>query len=202
MGRLKCFSDHQATMDGVREIKEFLGSSTIHGLSHIAANRGLARLFWLGVVIWGFTGAGLLIQQSFSSWAVSPISTTIETLPISELEFPNVTVCPPRKSFTNLNPDIVRSEKISLSEGQRQALSEQVPGVVLASNMERKWRDYTEYEETNRYRNQYHGISTIQLPIVLGSGSLTRLKYKGKKYIFNLYTDFSIELKKIIIFNS
>ena len=79
----------------------------------------------------------------------------IETLSISELEFPNVTVCPPRNSFTNLNPDIVRSRKISLSAGQRQALSEQVSQVVFTSNMERKFATYTECQEEDRYRNQY-----------------------------------------------
>ena len=178
-------------MTGVQDVEEFLGSSTIHGLSHIAANRGLARLFWLGVVIWGFTGAGLLIQQSFSSWAVSPISTTIETLPISELEFPNVTVCPPRKSFTNLNPDIVRSGKISLNEGQRQALSEQVSEVVFASNMKSKLENYNGFEEKDRYRNHYHGLSKINLPTVSGSGELSKFRYKGKK---EMNIDFHIKI--------
>ena len=43
-----CFSEQQATrMDGVKDVKEFLESSTIHGLSYIAANRRLVRLFWI-----------------------------------------------------------------------------------------------------------------------------------------------------------
>ena len=62
--------------------KEFLESSTIHGLSYIAGNRVLVRLLWVCVVITGFTGAVVLILQSFASWADSPITTTIETLPI------------------------------------------------------------------------------------------------------------------------
>ena len=164
-------------------IKDFLESSTIHGLSHISTTRRLLRLFWMFVVLTGFTVAGFLIQQSFSGWAVSPISTTIETLPISELEFPNVTVCPPRKSFTNLNPDIVRSGKISLNEGQRQALSEQVSEVVFASNMKSKLENYNGFEEKDRYRNHYHGLSKINLPTVSGSGEFTRFRYKGKKEI-------------------
>ena len=103
----------------------------------------------------------------------------IKTRPISELEFPNVTVCPPRNSFSNLNPDIVRSREISLSEGQRQALFQQVRQQVFASSMESKWRYYTEYEEKDRYRNQYQGISKIQLPAVAGGGGSIGLKYTG-----------------------
>ena len=87
-------------MEGV---KEFLESSTIHGLVYISTTRRLARLLWLCVVISGFTGAVVIIYQSFSSWAVSPVSTTIETLPITELDFPSVTVCPPRED-SNISP--------------------------------------------------------------------------------------------------
>ena len=41
----------------------FLESSTIHGLSYIAAGRKYVRLFWILVVIGGFTGAGGTISQ-------------------------------------------------------------------------------------------------------------------------------------------
>ena len=167
----------------VNDVKEFLESSTIHGLSHIAANRRLVRLLWICVVIAGFTGAAVLINQSFSSWADSPITTTIETLPISELEFPNVTVCPPRNSFTNLNLDIVRSSEISLSEEQRRALSEQVSEVVLTSNMEKKWKDYSECKEKDRYRNQYQGLSKIKLPATRHRGGYLSFTYRGEKEI-------------------
>ena len=165
-------------MEGLRE---FLQSSTIHGLAYIGSDRTQVRIFWLGVVIAGFTGSFILINQSFSSWAESPITTTIDTLPIYELEFPNVTVCPPRNSFTNLNLDIVRSSKLSLSEGQRQALSEQVSEVVFASHMERKLTTYTECEEEDRYRNQYQGLSKIQLPATRHRGGYLSFTYRGER---------------------
>ena len=95
-------------MDGV---KEFLESSTIHGLVYIATNRRVARLLWICVVIAGFTAAGVLIQQSFSSWEESPVSTTIETRSISDLEFPGVMVCPNKNSFPTLNPDLTLADK-------------------------------------------------------------------------------------------
>ena len=118
-------------MDGVKDMKEFLESSTIHGLSYIAANRRLVRLFWIWVVITGFTGAAVMIQQSFSSWADSPISTTIETRPITEIDFPNVTVCPPRNSFTSLIPDLVSSRKMMFDDQKRLELSNSVRDAVF-----------------------------------------------------------------------
>ena len=66
-------------------VTSFLESSTIHGLSYIATDRKYVRLFWTLVVMVGFTGAGILIYQSFQSWADSPVKTTIETLPITEI---------------------------------------------------------------------------------------------------------------------
>ena len=98
-------------MIDVKGMQEFLGSSTIHGLIYIAGNRGLVRVFWICVVIAGFTGSFILIHQSYTGWAVSPISTTIEALPISNIDFPNVTVCPSKNSFTSFVPDLVRSRK-------------------------------------------------------------------------------------------
>ena len=69
-------------------ITDFLENSTIHGLLHISRTRRLVRLIWVGIVTAGFSGAAILIQQSFSSWADSPVSTTIKTLPITEIDFP------------------------------------------------------------------------------------------------------------------
>ena len=97
--------------------RDFLENSTIHGLFYISKTRGLVRLLWVGIVLAGFSLASILIQQSNSSWASSPITTTIETLPITDIDFPNVTVCPPRNSFTSLNPDLVISRNITFDKG-------------------------------------------------------------------------------------
>ena len=145
-------------------VMEFLDTSTIHGLSYIAANKGLVRLFWISVVIAGFTGAFILIQQSFSSWADSPISTTIETRPITEIDFPNVTVCPPRNSFTSLNPDIVWSRNITFDEEQRKELSDYVPYAAYDVTYKANNREYEEYDEGKiKYSHWYKGISKLEL---------------------------------------
>ena len=80
---------HTIKMDSMQN---FLETSTVHGLTHISAARKYARLFWIIVVIAGFIGAGVLIYQSFEDWIDNPITTTIETLPMTEITFPKVTV--------------------------------------------------------------------------------------------------------------
>ena len=88
-------------------IKTFLESSTIHGLAYITSMRKLTSIFWILVVIAGFTGAGVLIYQAFQDWADSPVKTTIETEPIAKMTFPTMTVCPPKDTYTDLNYDLM-----------------------------------------------------------------------------------------------
>ena len=71
-------------------IKLFLETSTIHGLSHIATNRSLTKILWIFIVTTGFLLASSLIITAFQSWAKAPISTTIETVSINQIKFPKV----------------------------------------------------------------------------------------------------------------
>ena len=104
-------------------LKEFLQSSTIHGLAYIADSPSkLSKCFWLSVVIFGFSTAFNLIHDSYDDWQASPIATSISTHPISELEFPTITVCPPENSNTALNYDLMRARNITLTDKDRQAL--------------------------------------------------------------------------------
>ena len=73
-------------------IAEFFEASTIHGLSYIASSKSIVKLLWFTIVVTCFTFAGILIHQSFQSWEESPIKTTVQTLPITEISFPKVTV--------------------------------------------------------------------------------------------------------------
>ena len=103
-------------------LTRFLESSTIHGLTYIATGRKYVRLFWILVVIAGFTGAGILIHTSFQSWADSPVKTTIETLPITDITFPKVTVCPPKNTYTDLNYDLMMATNKTLDNSTRNDL--------------------------------------------------------------------------------
>ena len=94
----------------MEELENYLESATVHGLAYIGQTRKLIKVFWILIVLAGFIGAGFLINQSFANWQESPIKTYVETLPISEITFPKVTVCPPKNIFTNLNYELVMAE--------------------------------------------------------------------------------------------
>ena len=82
----------------------------------------LEKCVWFTVVISGFVIAGLLIGKSYNEWQKSPFSTTITTHPIEKLDFPTVTVCPPRGSNTALNHDLMEADNESLTENDRKYL--------------------------------------------------------------------------------
>ena len=62
-------TEHYSVMTSIRN---FLEASTIHGLNYISTTKKLEKVFWIIVVIAGFTGAGVLIYTSFQTWADSP----------------------------------------------------------------------------------------------------------------------------------
>ena len=148
-------------MDGIRE---FLESSTIHGLTYISTSkRVLIKCLWIVIVITGFVVAGHLIFDSFLDWEESPVGTSEETLSISEVTFPKVTVCPPKGSHTALNLDLQRYENDTLSFNE--TLREEMKTLAEKLVEEREsWEimvDNKEFLETQKFRNWYEGISTV-----------------------------------------
>ena len=95
------------------------------------------------------------------SWSKNQISTTLETLPISEVRFPKVTVCPPRNSFTNLNYDLLMAAgtKVNNSEVLLKSLEEK----ILDSEFRQAWKLL--FEEKEKYRNWYQGYSSEDNPL-------------------------------------
>ena len=96
-------------------IREFLESSTIHGLVHIStAKSGASRAAWVAIVVACFAVAMYMITSSYQEWQESPVSTTITTLPITELDFPHSNSLP-SKGFQH-------SSQPSAEEGQGRQL--------------------------------------------------------------------------------
>ena len=103
--------------------REFLENSTIHGLVHIStAKSKAARAAWVAIVVACFATAIYMITGSYKEWQESPVSTTITTHPITELEFPPVTVCPSRGSNTILNHLLEKVKSANFSEKEKQEL--------------------------------------------------------------------------------
>ena len=148
----------------MENVMEFLDASTIHGLSWISSTRSWSRLFWILIVFGGFSVAGYLIHTSFYNWEQSPISTTIETLPISKMTFPNVTVCPPKNSFLNLNYDIKQSENINFDKNTRKELFEFALDVIQDESYKEIITNMSKVEDPHRYYKWYHGYTDITYP--------------------------------------
>ena len=149
-------------MEGV---KTFLESSSIGGLNHIATSKKFAKLFWIFAVVAGFTGAAFLIQLSFQSWSLSPVKTTVETLPISRITLPKVTVCPPKNTFTDLNYDLERADEMGLDDDQRNQLFGMALGLLETKHFENNWAFWNKVQEKNRFFNWYHGLTVIASPL-------------------------------------
>ena len=104
-------------------LTSFLESSTIHGLVYISTAKGkAARCAWAAVVLVCFSIAIGMITSSYKEWQESPVSTTITTLPITELEFPTVTVCPPRRSNTAVNHVLQKVNDVNYTDEERSVL--------------------------------------------------------------------------------
>ena len=83
-----------------------------------------AKVLWFSIVCLGFITAGILIAKSYKEWQENPITTTITTHPIDDLDFPVVTVCPPKGSNTALYHDLVKAGNGTLSDPDKAALKE------------------------------------------------------------------------------
>ena len=148
----------------MENLNTFLESSTIHGLSYIATGRKYVRLFWILVVIGGFTGAGVIIYQSFQSWADSPVKTTIETLPITEITFPKVTVCPPKNTNTDLNYDLMMTENMTLDNDTRNELRDFAVEMLWDLSFNETMANLDKIKDKDRYLNWFKGFTEINLP--------------------------------------
>ena len=143
---------------------EFIEVSTIHGLNFIASSKRCVRFVWILVVIGGFTGAGYLIQESFYNWNQRPISTSIETLPISDIIFPNISVCPINNFYTNINYDIMYADKIEINTNKRMELLNYAYSVVQNETFHEILRNLSKVYEKERYYNWYYGYTRIDFP--------------------------------------
>ena len=145
-------------------LKNYLESSTIHGLTYISTTSKYVRVFWIMFIIAGFTAAGAIIYQSFETWADTPISTTTETRSIREITFPKVTVCPPKGTYTSLNFDLKNVEnRTDLERENSIELKEYAFKQLYDEMFRRVMKNLTKLEENNRYFNWYHGLTKIEL---------------------------------------
>ena len=143
-------------------LREFLESSTIHGLEHIstAKSRG-ARAAWVAIVVACFATAIYMITNSYKEWQESPVSTTITTHPITELDFPSVTVCPPRRSNTALNHLLKKVKDVNFTDEERRKLLNISKEVFIEIPSKKYAREVRELLTTENMRSIANGQTDI-----------------------------------------
>ena len=157
----------------MEHVRTFLQTSSIHGLIHIPRSRKFKQLIWVVTVFVGFSSAFILISTSFESWRKSPVRTVTETVPISEIRLPKVTVCPPKNTFTDLNYDLSRAEDIQLTDAKRHELTQ----FAIENAEENSYMDALNHlQEENRFYNWYHGYSSVEPPREISSSFIMIVK--------------------------
>ena len=160
--------------------REFLESSTIHGLSYISSSQvrnghffiiilhlyqtKWGKIAWSFIVCLCFFSAGYLIHSSYSAWQESPVSTSITTHPIADLDFPIVTVCPPKGSNTALNYDLMQADNNSLTEEDREAMKKAVNDIFLEPSHQMFVNQMEATGNTENLRTIYEGFQTFPKP--------------------------------------
>ena len=183
-------------------LKDYFDVSSIHGFGHVNGQKAFGKIFWLLVVTSGFVFAGVLVGQSFESWRSNPISTVIETKPILESKFPDVVVCPPENTFTNLNLDLMNADNIELDEKFRESLVNLTTEMILDEEFFSAYADQNDVFEGNKYKNWYTGFTLaslshsklVQVSTSSESGSFTSPFY-GKPFKadkFQIEADYEI----------
>ena len=144
----------------MRSIKEFLDSSSIHGLAYVSSSGRVAlKFFWASVTLSGMSMAVFLINQAFISWRESPITSSIETMPISKAPFPKITVCPPKGSNTGLNHGLNLAENATLNSSAKNDLLNLVDNYFYDIYIKEEGALY----QTEKYRNWYTGYTQVHL---------------------------------------
>ena len=143
-----------------------------------------------------FLAAGYLIHGSYADWQKSPIATTITTRPIADLDFPTVTVCPPKGSHTALNYDLMKADNNSLTEEHRKNLTMSSENFLESSHNLFIKTMLATVNPANR-RHMYDGFQSIPKPFKRNGfkivtwnnfGKLSTPKY-GEDYDKRYYKD-------------
>ena len=78
--------------------KEYASVTTAHGFAYIGNDDypGGDRILWIIIVLMAFGFTVFQMTTLYSDWQDNPVITTLDTvaLPIEEIEFPAVTICP------------------------------------------------------------------------------------------------------------
>ena len=139
-------------------LSDYLNSATIHGLVYIASGKNnWTRTAWTVAISSSVLMAGFIIADSFKSWTASPTVTSVETFPISEVKFPEVTICPPHGANTALNYDLRAARNVTLDKATRSELIETVKRLAHETYIDHHIAEIRTFLKTEDVRKIYEG---------------------------------------------
>ena len=109
----------------------------------------------------GFLGAGLLIGKSYIEWQKSPVATSISTLSISDLKFPDVTVCPPKGSNTALNYDLMKADSNLMSEPEKEKLLNETFSIFVKTRFQEHLKKLMSQVNPEKIKNLFEGFQSF-----------------------------------------
>ena len=113
----------------------------------------------------------MLINDSYSDWQESPIATSITVLPLDGLDFPKVTVCPPKGSHTALNHDLVKADNQSLNEEKREVLKEFAFDIIMKPAQTDYVAALVATANAENLDKVFQGFQSFPRPNIVGFGS-------------------------------
>ena len=79
----------------MRHLDGYFETSSIHGLAYLAGRQAWpARLVWLCLTAAAAAGCVYVMEVTVRDWYRAPVVTSVEVVPLAELKFPDVSVCP------------------------------------------------------------------------------------------------------------
>ena len=89
------------------------------------------------------------------------MTTSISTLSISVLKFPNITVCPPKRSNTALNYDLMKAGNDPLTEELRGELLHKLYTMFVGAPFQEQWNRKSAEINSENFETLYKGYQTV-----------------------------------------
>ena len=178
----------------------------MHDLRLVVPQSKAAKVAWIIVVCLGFLGAGYLISKSYSEWQSSPVSTSISTHSLKDLEFPSVAVCPPENSNTALNYDLLRAANYSFSKEDRKRLIDGIWDSFIAEDHRSFADEMLAAANPTALEQLYEGFQSVPTPynhgyevVVWNSSGAVSSAWYGEEYTNNAITDGGVAPPEILL---
>ena len=111
-----------------------------------------------------------MIGKSYIEWQENPIATSITTHPIDNLDFPKVTVCPPRDSNTALYHDLVKAGNGSFSDENRIKLKEAAYEIFIERTHKKYAKTMLAHLHMGNMDQVLQGFHSLPTPYNNGNG--------------------------------